>query len=209
MIENVSGRTLDNAAVNEPLVLPATPGEVWVRLSQVRGALPKAHGSFAPAIDEARTALMHSIESGARENIAAQFARAQKLLVEIYNAVQEDDATRRGLGFPTPSEISDSCYIAAPDPKSVFTTFTLNGKQVLTSLAFDRAVGATGYWLHVVRYWEENGETQRVEDPILSSAAPLFERVKFPVGTQILRLKARNTSVSAISEEFSIEVPAL
>jgi hypothetical protein len=204
---------LDNASLDEPLVLPTTPGETLMRLCQIRGALPPAHAAFAPAIEAARTALMQALESGAQEggheSIAAKFTAAQTLMIQLYNAVQGDDTARRVLGFPTPEQIADPCFIVAPDPKTVLTTFTLHGKQVLTSLAFDRALGATAYWLHIVRYWTENGKTQRTEDPSQQSPAPLFARLKLPVGPQILRLRSRNPSASAISEEFQIEVPAL
>jgi hypothetical protein len=115
----------------------------------------------------------------------------------------------QALGFPTGVQLSDPFALAAPDEKSVVATFTLNGKQVLTSLAFERAPGATAYWLHVVRTWEEDGETQRIEDPILESPAPLFARVRLPLGPQVLRLKSRNPSASRLSEEFTIEVPDL
>ena len=202
-----------DSMIDEPLIVPITPGEVLIRLAQVThiiGVRPGlADASFTAALPHEQTRLLDALSKNDPAAIRAAQSTAQEALQALYRASEGSDDKLLALGFPTPAQLKEPTFIAAPDEKSISLTYTLCGKQVMTSLAFDRVAGATGYWLHVVRYWEEQGETQRIEDPILESAVPLFPRVRLAVGKQILRLKSRNLSVSAISNEFEIDVPQL
>jgi hypothetical protein len=200
--------------IDEPLIVPFSPGEALVRLAQVRGAVASdeelaSQTHIVSTLHEVHAHLISALADGDAALTARAFANAQDALQLLYREVENDAARAQALGFPAKEQLADAFAIAPPDEKTVLTTFTLGGKQVLTSVAFARAAGATAYWLHVVRYWEEDGETQRIEDPILESPVPLFPRVRLPVGKQTLRLKSRNPSVSALSPEFTIEVPAL
>jgi hypothetical protein len=202
--------------IDEPLIVPLTPAEALARVTRVLGALTRDGQSTAIAekdtislLQKAQLELTTSFTSDQISAISGALALAQSALSTLHAQLRKDDARLQALGFPTAVQLEDPHSLAAPDEKRVVATYTLNDKQVLTSLAFEHAPGATAYWLHVVRYWEENGQTQRIEDPILESPGPFFARVRLPVGPQILRLKSRNPSASKISEEFSIHVPDL
>jgi hypothetical protein len=200
--------------IDEPLITPYNPGEAVVRIAQLTGALTAspqnaASGNHLAALDAAQAQLIRAVADASPEAIRSALATAQSAISAVYDEFSSHEALLQALGFPLPSQVADPYFIAAPDEKSVVATYTLRGKQVLTSLAFNYCPGATGYWLHNVRYWQEDGEVQRIEDPIISSNVPIFPRVRLPIGKQVLRLKSRNLSVSAISDEFEIEVPAL
>jgi hypothetical protein len=192
--------------IDEPLIVPVTPGEVLVRSSQVLGALFAANSPHAAALQAARQELLAALEKGTPITRANALEAAQQQLLAIYNATKEDISTLAALGFPAPAEIEDEMNIGTVDVQNISVTHTIVGKQVHTSLAFPRAANAKFYWLHEVRYFAANPE-ERVEDPVLESHFPLFERVRMAPGKRILRIKARNLSTSAISEEFTIEVP--
>lgn len=192
--------------IDEPLIVPVTPGEVLVRSSQVLGALAADNTAHAIPLRTARQELLTALENGDTTATANALQAAQQQLLEIYNATREDSAALAALGFPAPQEIEDEMSIGTVDVQKVSVTHTIVGRQVLTSLAFPRAANAKFYWLHEVRHFVANPE-ERVEDPILESHFPLFERVRLVPGKRILRIKSRNLSTSAISEEFTIEVP--
>ena len=198
---------------DEPIIIPVTPGEILVRLSRLIGRLNDSASDTAAAqiesLQSVRAEVLNALEGGDESAIASTLASAQKQLASFYESFQNDEARCETFGVPSPGSVAEATALASVDIETVTATFSLSGKQVLTSIAFERAAGATAYWLHIVRYWDENGVTQRVEDPVLESLAPLFPRVRLPVGKQILRLKSRNLSVSALSPEFTIEVPDL
>jgi hypothetical protein len=200
--------------IDEPLIVPFSPAEAVARIARVLGIVRQnpqlaTEASALTQLEGAQTDLLEAIADGHTEGLNSSLAQAQNALLELHAAFSERDAELQLLGFPTAAQLNDPFALAAPDEKSVVTTFTLNGKQVLTSIAIDRAPGATAYWLHVVRYWEEDGETQRIEDPVMERIEPLFARVRLPIGQQILRIKSRNPSTSQLSAEFTIEVPDL
>lgn len=206
--------TMSQHHYDEPLIIPFSPADTLARLTQVIGALSRdaqslSDASTRDALKRTQAQLLDAIAQNHTAQIAAALSAAQEALASAFEQVHNDDAKARQLGFPSSEQLRDPFAIAPPDEKTVVATFTLNGKQVLTSLAFLPCAGATAYWLHVVRYWEENGRTERIEDPVLESPVPLFKRVRLPIGQQILRLKSRNPSTSKVSEEFIIEVPDL
>lgn len=192
--------------IDEPLIVPVTAGEVLVRSSQVLGVLATGDKARAATLQEARQALLTALESGNATALAVALQAVQQQLLEIYHAAQGDAAALSEFGFPAPELLGDEMSIGAVDVQKVSVTFTITGKQILTSLAFPRAFNAKFYWLHEVRHFVDN-PAERVEDPILESHFPLFERVRLVPGTRILRIKSRNLSTSALSEEFTIEVP--
>ena len=126
--------------------------------------------------------------------------------MEIYESAKEDAAALAALGFPAPALLADEMTIEPVDVSKVNVTYTICGRQVLASISFPRAANAKFYWLHEVRHFAANPE-ERVEDPILESHSPLFERVRLIPGKRILRIKSRNLSTSVLSEEFTIDVP--
>lgn len=205
---------MNNNFLDEPLIVPTSPAEALTRLLLVRGILERdaqlaKELNVEDAIHTAQASLTAALVSGVASQIQGALAQSQDALSTLFAQLHEDNARLLALGFPTQEQLRDPFALATPNAQSVLSTFTLNGKQVLTSLAFDRVAGATAYWLHIVRYWENDEKAERIEDPVLESALPFFARVRLPVGTQTLRIKARNPSTSCLSEEFSIEVPDL
>ncbi len=192
--------------IDEPLIVPVTPGEILVRSSQVLGGLPESNAAHTAPLQAARQELLIALEKGDATATANTLQTAQQLLLEIYEANREDTSTLAALGFPAPSEIEDEMSIGTVDIRQISVTHTIVGRQVHTSLAFPRAANAKFYWLHEVRYFVDNPE-ERVEDPLVQSQFPLFQRVRFIPGKKILRIRSRNLSTSAITEEFTIEVP--
>jgi hypothetical protein len=199
---------------DEPLVVPVSPGSALVRLAQVGGALQR-HDNIARALpDDAlhqlhsrRGELLAAIESGERGAIEDTFRAAQNHLRRLYEAVSqpglwsadEAPAVYAALGFPDPLRNG----LHAVDVSSVLVTFSMPHRQVLTTLSFQDAPGATAYWLREIRVI--NG--LEVEDPTVSSYAPIFTRQRMPSGPHRLRIESRDNSTYRISEEFEIIVP--
>ncbi len=192
--------------IDEPLIIPVTPGEVLVRISQVLGALAAGNAPLAAQLQAVRQELLTSLETGDASATATALQTAQELLREIYNTTKEDIPALAALGFPSPAQVEDEMWVGTVDIQKISVTHTIVGSQVHTSLSFPRAANAKSYWLHEVRYFAANPE-ERVEDPILQRHSPLFERVRFIPGKRILRIRSRNFSTDAITEEFTIEVP--
>lgn len=192
--------------IDEPLIVPYTPGEVLVRSSQVLGVLATSKSPHSAPLQAARQTLLEALENGDQPALAQALQTAQQQLVEIYESVKEDATALAALGFPAPATLADEMAIEPVDVSKVNVTYTISGKQVLASISFPRAANAKFYWLHEVRHFVANPE-ERVEDPILESHSPLFDRVRLIPGKRILRIKSRNLSTSVLSEEFTIDVP--
>jgi hypothetical protein len=200
--------------IDEPLVVPVSPGSALVRLAQVGGALQR-HAHIARALPEdalqqlqsRRGELLAAIESGERGRTADTLRAAQNSLRQLYEAVcqpglwsaDETPAVYAALGFPDPLRSG----LQTVDVSTVLVTFSMPHRQVLTTLSFQDAPGATAYWLRMIRVI--NG--MEAEDPTVSSYAPIFTRQRIPSGPHRLRIESRDNSTFKISEEFQIVVP--
>jgi len=208
--------TLLQVMPDEPLISPVTPGAALCRLSEVLGALARqnALSDWVEALRAARNELSGALEQGVPDGLANALRAAQEKLSACYSHVctlDEAAALCAVAGFPAPGKVAPSArFIGSVDPSTVQVSFTCFGKQVLTSFAFRDAPGATAYWLHEVRYIDnERSEWARLEDPLVESYTPLFARVRLGAGTRHFRIEARNPHTSVISDEFTVEVPSL
>ena len=197
--------------IDEPAIVPFASGEVLVRLAQIIGALN--HEAQSEPLQTAKANLLAAIESGGRGAVGSTLHAAQAELSGLYQTVKEDAEQCARLGFPVAEFVADEYSIAPIIIDSVTATFTITGKQILTSIAFERAANARFYWLHEVRHFPTHNPHQqaaeRVEDPVIESSAPFFDRLRLPSGPRVLRIKSRNLSTSVLSEEFTIHVPFL
>lgn len=194
--------------IDEPLIVPLTPGETLVRLSQLAAHLDGDISRQIEPLRAARTELLNALEVDDQAAVKSTLYEAQQQLASLYEAVKDDETQCTTLGFPLPRFIDDALAIAAVDVATVTATFSLTGKQILTSLSFERAANAKSYWLHEVRHFQDSPE-ERVEDAVIENSAPLFDRLRLPSGPRVLRIKSRNPSAFVLSEEFTIEVPYL
>jgi len=194
--------------IDEPLIVPLTAGETIVRLSQLSAALDGDISRQIESLQAARTELLNALESGDQGFVKSTLYAAQQQLASLYETIKEDEAHCVALGFPTPHFLGDEMAIAPVNVETVTATFTLTGKQILTSLSFERAANAKSYWLHEVRHFQDNPQ-ERVEDAVIENSAPLFDRLRLPSGPRVLRIKSRNLSAWVLSDEFTIEVPHL
>lgn len=191
--------------------MPVTVGEVLVRLTETigtlgRASLPIVEAEKTLALTRAQQELLAAVGTGEPLPVQGALLAAQQQLAELYETVKEDDVARTALGFPAPELLAEPLAIEAVDVEKVCVTFSVTGKQILTSLAFPRAANAKSYWLHEVRHFKDN-PSERVEDPLIESHTPLFDRVRLVPGERTLRIKARNLSTSVLSDEFTIKVP--
>ena len=209
---------------DEPLICPVTPGAALWRLCEVIGALarqetlpgaqPEALSDWLDGLRAARDELCAALEQGAPEGLGSALRAAQEKLAACYDHVctlGEAEALCGALGFPAPGKMKPAArFIEAVDLATVQVTFTRFGRQVLTNFAFRDAPGATAYWLREVRYIDgERSEWARLEDPLVESYTPLFPRVRLGAGTRYFRIESRNPHASAVSDEFTIEIPSL
>ena len=203
----------DSHPTDEPLIRPTSIGTAMVRLTQVEGAL---RGGKAPALSNshpladglraAHAMLLGALTGGDRALAQQALKSAQEQLATIYAACQslegeQAQSTCRALGFP-----AAGTALSAVDVASVVVTFAKPKKQVVTSIAFEDAPGATGYWLHEITDLPNDEE---IQDALLSGKTPLFPRVRLPIGRHRLLLESRNLDEHVLSEEFVIEVPDL
>ncbi|MDF2441776.1 MAG: hypothetical protein JWN98_2760 [Abditibacteriota bacterium] len=228
--------------IDEPLVIPFSPGAALVRLAQIEGVLQRhsdiarafsseatSRGSFEASdqandraetlelghsLQEARQNLMQAIISGEHAVVATTFAAAQQRLLTCYEAAcepirWEGSALTQAealslLGFSNPQQRRES-LVDAVDTRSILVTYSKPQRQVLTTIAFNDAAGATAYWLNETRVVA--GEDY--EDALIENYAPVFARVRLPIGPHRLRIESRNPHARAVSPEFTIEVPNL
>ena len=200
---------------NEPRVVPVSPGAVLVRLSEIIGAVklkPEIAEAFpedAEQLQVLRDALLSDIESVERPLRRAGFENSQQLLMRIYEQVSrpglwsaEDTAFNfKLLGFPDPLRAEGD--VQKVDVTSVLATFTQPHKQVFTTLSFDDAPGAIGYWLRETRVIA--GED--VHDDLIENFAPVFPRVRLAPGAHRFRIESRNLHNIALSDEFTVVIP--
>lgn len=198
----------------DPLVNPYSPGECLARIARLRGVLRREAWVSAPlpadSADKlvvAAAALTAALESGDSDAVERANLAAGDCFQELYDAASRpglwpDDAVAAftKLGFSNP--LADS-PLAPVDLSTVVITHSQPERQVMTTVAFEHAPGAKAYRLCTTRFIE--GED--VHDDTITSLSPVFRRVRIPAGTHRLRIESRDHSGTAISEEFSIEVP--
>ncbi len=201
---------------NEPRVVPFSPGAVLVRLSEIIGAvkmkpeLAKAFPEDASSLETQRALLLGDIELGDPLMRRAGFEHSQQLLMRIYEKVSQpgiwsaDEAAEnfRLLGFPDP--LREEGDLQKVDVSSVLATFTQPQKQVFTTLTFDDAPGAIAYWLRETRVVAD----EEIHDDLIENFAPVFQRVRLATGAHRFRIESRNLHNIALSDEFTIEIPA-
>jgi len=198
--------------------MPVSPAAAVVRLSQVKGALARQNslaGLFSPdtpaQLQSTLDNLLNAIETGDHAAVADAFQAAQRELCRLYEALCQStgegeaaanlSAAFAALSFPPPG-----LRIVQPvDVTTVFATFTKSERQVLTTLVFEHAAGATAYWLREVRTL--HGEP--IDDHLLESYSPVFTRVRLAIGPHVFRIETRNPRQFTVSEPFTIEIPAL
>jgi hypothetical protein len=208
---NTDASLTDAPLIDEPMIVPPTVGETLETATRVLGALSRSDlgddaATQAEVLCDLRQELLGAVESDDAARVGSTLRAVQSELAALYESVQDNAVACAALGFPTPEFLSDPLNVGVVDVSKVCVTFTIQGKQMLTSLAFPRAANAKFYWLHEVRHFAENPE-ERVEDPLLQSHVPLFDRIRLAPGTRILRIKTRNLSGWEVSEEFTVEVP--
>lgn len=200
---------------NEPRVVPITPGQVLVRLSEVIGAvkiypqLAEAFPEDAKYLETQRADLLADIELVDRPLRKAGFEHSQQLLMRIYEQVCQpglwsaDEAANnfKLLGFPDPLRQNGS--VETVDVSSVLATFTQPERQVFMSLSFDDAPGAIAYWLRETRVIA--GE--EIHDYLIENYAPVFQRVRLAAGPHRFRIQSRNLHEQVLSDEFTIVIP--
>lgn len=216
--------------IDEPLVIPFSPGAALARLAQVEGVLSR-HPEIARAIaakpsdmaesselalslQEARHNLVQALVGGEHSVVQSTFADAQNQLLRCYEAACEPERWNgssvtqtqalQNLGFPDPQLRRDS-HVEPIDVATVLTTYSKPQRQVMTTIAFNDAPGATAYWLSEIRV--VRGEDY--EDHLVENYAPVFPRVRLPIGKHRLRIESRNPHARAVSPEFTIDVPDL
>ena len=63
--------------------------------------------------------------------------------------------------------------------------------------------------INLIELGQNRGGNAARNAGVRSANAPLFTRVRLPVGTRHFRIESRNPHENAVSEEFTIEVPAI
>lgn len=194
---------------NEPRVVPVSPGQVLVRLSEIIGAARHASSNVFPdgtnLLETARQTLLDAVESGDREARIIAFEAAQNALMQTHDAVLKAESVEENLkllGFPSASSAIGE--VQKVDVSSVLATFAQPQKQVFMTLSFDDAPGAIAYWLRETRVIGE----EEVHDDLIENFAPVFQRVRLAPGAHRLRIESRNLHQIALSDEFTIVIPA-
>ncbi|HEX8237835.1 MAG TPA: hypothetical protein VF600_17975 [Abditibacteriaceae bacterium] len=202
--------------IDEPTVIPVSPGAAITRLSQVAGALRKNSeiaaalpAETATLLRSRRDALLQALENDEPGAVEAALRDAQKTLRQIYETVSQP-----GLWTP---EQAPSVFAALhfPDPlvrgvqpvdaSRVIATFACPRNQVLTTLSFEDAPGSIAYWLREIRTIEATGEI--LDDAMVENYAPVFHRLRIAPGVRRFRIESRDASNIAVSDEFEITVP--
>lgn len=198
--------------IDEPLVVPTNADGALLRLSQVGGVLgrePKIAGWLATVsaaeIFSARDALLRAVESGDASQVENALRTAQTILWKVYEAARDadcgEDAARvlALLNFPAAPD-------AGPQPVDVSTiivTHAQPARQIVTTIAFAAAPGATHYWLIELRDFGD----QTVTDETLDSPHPAFRRVRMGPGERRFLIRSRDASHAVESEEFTLTIP--
>ena len=198
--------------IDEPLVIPTNADFALLRLSQVGGVLrrePKIAESLdaisADEIFTSRDALLGAIESGDAAQIETALRGAQQTLWQVYQAARaiepSENAARvlAALNFPTAPD-------AGPQPidiSTVIATHAQPARQIVTTIAFQAAPGATHYWLIELRDFGD----QTVADETLDTPHPAFRRVRMGPGERRFLIRSRDASHAVDSDEFTLMIP--
>jgi hypothetical protein len=210
-------------AHHDPCLAPATEGAALGRVLRCLGALDsdaalaqlldgEAPDSSARELQEARHALEQSALSAgaspasANHNLALR--HAQNALADLHaralaradEVAALDGWQKLGMGAWTGLE-----QLAPVDVSTVVATFTCPQQQVLATIAFAPAPGATGYRLLETRATQDGDE---FEESSVPSLAPVFRNVRFAAGERRFRIQSRNAYSYTYSREFTIEFPA-
>jgi hypothetical protein len=202
--------------IDEPTVIPVSPGAAVARLSQVAGALQKnadiaaaLPSETAAQLRSQRDALLQALENDAPNEVEAALRAAQVSLRQVYEAisqpglwtVEQAPAVFAALRFPDPLVNG----VQPVDASRVVATFSCPRKQILTTLAFEDAPGSIAYWLREIRTIEATGEI--LDDHMVENYAPVFHRLRIAPGVRRFRIESRDSSKIAVSDEFEITIP--
>jgi hypothetical protein len=199
----------------DPLMNPYSPGECLARLARLRGVLLRESwiaAALPPAtletLTEASQALTLALESGDHATLERAQRAARDYLQQLHQIASqpglwngETSKALEAMGFP---DALAETPLAAVDVSTVVVTHSQPERQVMTTIAFDHAPGAKAYRLRTTRHIQ--GED--VHDDTVTCLAPVFRRVRIPAGKHRLRIESRDHSGIALSDEFTIEVPA-
>jgi hypothetical protein len=211
--------TINPYLTDEPSITPPSPGDALVRLIQIEGSLQGLNGKAnavpievnhaKTAVGAAKDGLISVLATGGDAGPA--LLAAQNCIREIYAAVVASaenpaDATEifLDLGFPDPSRTLDT-WVKTVDLSTVTVTHFKPERQVMTTIAFQHAFGAEAYWLRRIIFFAD----QEVEENVVENFAPIFQRVRLPVGKHMMVIESRNQHRAVRTERFEIEVPAL
>ena len=205
----------DPYLTDETSIAPPTPGAALVRLSEAIGAVRRVQSNetavpeTAEKLASARAQLLESLEQN--RFVDEAFRASQNALRELFAQTLSStpdsisQSQRLGeLGFCDP-HLKEKSRVLPVDVSTVLATHFKPQRQVFTTLCFREAFGATAYWLLEVREFDG----QEILEGVVENYAPLFSRVRLPVGAHRLVIESRNPSHTARSEEFVVEVPAL
>lgn len=198
----------------DPLINPYSPGEALARIARLRGVLAREAwiagalpADSTDSLQQAFEKLTGALESGDGDAVEEANAAAGDSLQKLYDAACAPDLWNgktamafQELAFSDPTAESP---LAAVDTSTVVVTHCQPERQVMTSISFEHAPGAKAYRLLTTRFIE--GED--VHDDTITSLSPVFRRMRVPAGTHRMRIEARDHSGTAMSEEFTIEVP--
>jgi hypothetical protein len=202
--------------IDEPTVIPVSPGAAVTRLSQVVGALQKNTDLAAalPAqtttqLRSQRDALLRALENDEPRAVEAALRDAQKTLRQIYETIsqpglwspEQAPPVFASLHFPDPLVRG----VQPVDASRVIATFACPQNQVLTTLSFEDAPGSIAYWLREIRTIEATGEI--LDDAMVENYAPVFHRLRIAPGVRRFRIESRDSSKIAVSDEFEITIP--
>ena len=198
--------------IDEPLVVPTNADGALLRLSQVGGVLRRepqiAQALPSISTDEVfatRDALLAAVESSEVAEIESALRAAQETLWKIYQAARavepRDEAARvlAALNFPAAPD-------AGPQPidiSTVIATHAQPARQIVTTIAFQAAPGATHYWLIELRDFGD----QTVADETLDTPHPAFRRVRMGPGQRRFLIRSRDASYAVDSDEFTLTIP--
>lgn len=202
--------------IDEPTVIPVSPGAAVARLSQVIGALQKntqiaaaLPAETATQLRNNRDSLLRAMENDEPNEVEAALRNAQVSLRQVYETIsqpgrwspEQAPAVFAALRFPDPLVKG----VQPVDASRVVATFSCPRNQILTTLAFEDAPGSIAYWLREIRTIEATGEI--LDDAMVENYAPVFHRLRIAPGVRRFRIESRDSSKIAVSDEFEITIP--
>lgn len=210
---------VDPFLIDEPSIAPPSPSDALFRLIQLEGALQGLMGKANPVpsvledakagIGEARDGLIRVFSQGI--NAGAALETAQNQIRALYAALQAEFSDLneaaplfQALGFPHPVRNIDT-WVSPVDLSTITVTHYKPENQVMTTISFEHAFGAEAYWLREIIFFADQEE----ESNVVQNFAPIFQRVRMPIGKHTLFIESRNHHRAVLTGRFEIEVPAL